>query len=60
MEPLVKNGLCDLVKDPSEILFHYRTDDSLVNKDYFFADNWQTNLNKALKKWLNSDRQQAS
>jgi hypothetical protein len=60
MEPLVKNGLCDLVKDPSEILFHYRTDDSLVNKDYFFADNWQTNLNKALKKWLNGDRQQAS
>jgi len=52
MEPLVEKGLCELVKDPSEISFQVGSGDTSVNKDYFFADNWQLNLNKALKQWL--------
>ena len=60
MESLAKSGLCDFVKDPSEILFQVGTDDSCVNKDYFFADNWRPNLDKALKKWLKLDRKQST
>ena len=51
-QPLVEKGLCKLVKDPSEISFQIGSGDTSLNKDYFFADNWQHNLNKALTQWL--------
>jgi hypothetical protein len=60
MEPLVKNGLCELVKHPSEISFQLRSNDLCVTKDYFFADSWEINLNKALNKWFSLDSKQAA
>ncbi len=48
MEPLVRKGVANLVQSPEQIDLHANGDFALFERDYFFAESWQRNLDRAL------------
>lgn len=48
MQPLIDQNICTLINTPDEINFKNINSNYRLKKDYFFADNWQDNLDRAM------------
>jgi hypothetical protein len=57
MQSLIEKDICKLVNHPNEINLTYDYNTKIFDKDYFFAENWKKNLDKALGNWIESFNQ---